>query len=178
MEKNPQLPCYTCDVRGNGESQPDTCGPNSFHSAYGCDFFYAIHSLMLDRPYVGQKTLDVLQALNWLQSVGHTDVQLLAKGRGCLPATFAALLAPTVVRVTLKQAISSYREVVSSEYYNLPLSSLVPNILAEFDLPDCYAALAEKDLKIIEPWSPPVAGRESQVDREFLVQSGLQSDRG
>jgi hypothetical protein len=29
----------------------------------------------------------------------------------------------------------------------------VPNALATFDLPDCYAALEAKKLKQIEPWS-------------------------
>jgi dienelactone hydrolase len=56
---------FTCDVRGVGESQPDTCGENQFLRPYGSDYFYAGHSLMLDRPYVGLKTFDLLRVLEW-----------------------------------------------------------------------------------------------------------------
>ena len=62
---------YAVDVRGIGESRPDTCGAEMFTKSYGSDYFYAAHSIMLDRPYVGQKTLDVLRVLTWMASHGH-----------------------------------------------------------------------------------------------------------
>lgn len=145
-------PVFTCDVRGTGESQPDTCGPNSFHSPYGSDYFYAIHSLMLDRPYLGQKTFDVLRTLDWLASIGHTEIHLAGIGRGALAATFAGLLSDNVKQITLKHPLTSYQEIAQAEDYDWPLSTLLPNVLAKFDLPDCYAALKPKNLKMIEPW--------------------------
>ena len=146
-----ETPVFTCDARGSGDSQPDTCGPNSFHSPYGSDYFYAIHSLMLDRPYLGQKTYDVLRTLDWLASLGHTEVHLAGMGRGSLAATFVGLLSPHVKQVTLKHSLSSYDDLARSEDYDWPLSTLLPNVLARFDLPDCYEALKPKDLKLIEP---------------------------
>jgi dienelactone hydrolase len=142
---------YTCDVRGIGESRPDTCGPNQFFSPYGSDYFYAIHALMLDAPYVGQKTFDLLRVVGWLQSFGHGDIHLAAKGWGCLPATFAALLADAVTRVTLKNGLQSYQDIAESEYYAWPLSAFVPDVLEKFDLPDCYRVLREKRLRQIAP---------------------------
>src|SRR5581483_3257656 len=105
------------------------------------DYFYAIHSIMLDRPYVGQKTHDVLRVLDWLASFGHRKVHLAARGWGTLPATFAALLAGPVARVTLKSSLPSYAGLAESEEYDWPLSSFVPGVLARFDLPDCYREL-------------------------------------
>lgn len=142
---------YTCDVRGIGESLPNTCGENHFFLPYGNDYFYAGHGLMLDRPYVGQKTFDVLRVLDWLKFYGHTEIHLVAKGRGALPATFAAVLADNVTQVTLKQALTSYTDIAEAEDYQCPLSCLVPGILAKFDLPDCYRALEQKKLRHIEP---------------------------
>ena len=81
-----------CDLRGVGESRPDTCGSDQFLNPYGSDYFYAAHAIMLDRPYVGQKTYDLLRVLDWLRSFGHRDIHLVAKGWGALPATFAAVL--------------------------------------------------------------------------------------
>ncbi|MGE0759252.1 MAG: alpha/beta hydrolase family protein [Pirellulaceae bacterium] len=148
-----EVPLFTCDVRGIGESQPETCAPGSFHSSYGNDFFYAAHSLMLDRPYLGAKTHDVLRVLDWLASLGHTRVHLVARQWGALPGVLAAVLSPYVQRVTLKHALTAFSAIAESEQYDWPLSALPANILAYFDLPDCYAALEEsgKTLRQIDP---------------------------
>jgi len=150
LKAEPGSAFYSCDVRGIGESQPNTCNENSFLTAYGSDYFYAIHSIMLDRPYPGQRTYDLLRVINWLKSNGHDEVHLVAKGWGSLPATFAAVLSDEVKQVTLKNALTSYSDIAESETYAWPLSSLVPDILKSFDLPDCYQALRDKKLKQID----------------------------
>lgn len=160
----PEAAFYTVDVRGIGESRPDTCNENSYFSPYGSDYFYAIHSIMLDRPYVGRRTYDVLRVLDWLRSVGHREVHLVAKGWGALPATFAAVLSDDVAQVTLKNALTSYQSIAESEDYAWPLSTLVPDVLSTFDLPDCYQALDARDLRQIEPWgadAKPVGKQEA-----------------
>jgi len=154
IEAEPDSAVYTCDVRGIGESQPDTCNENSYLSVYGSDYFYAIHSIMLGKPYPGQRTRDILRVLQWLKSHGHEEVHLVAKGWGTIPATFAAVLSDQVKQVTLKNALTSYSDIAESETYSWPLSALVPNILKSFDLPDCYKALKRKNLKQIDPWGP------------------------
>ncbi|MBW7992262.1 MAG: prolyl oligopeptidase family serine peptidase [Planctomycetes bacterium] len=154
LKAEPDSAFYSCDVRGIGESQPNTCNQNSFLSAYGSDYFYAIHSIMLDRPYPGQRTYDLLRVLNWLKSNGHDEVHLVAKGWGTLPATFAAVLSDQVKQVTLKNALTSYSDIAESETYAWPLSALVPDILKSFDLPDCYRILRNKNLKQIDPCGP------------------------
>lgn len=154
VKAEPETAFYATDVRGIGESRPDTCGVNQFLVPYGNDYFYAIHGIMLDRPYVRQKTFDVLRVLDWLAAVGQKEVHLVAKGWGAIPATFAAVLSDRVTRVTLKNALTSYAEVAQSETYSWPLSSFVPDVLKYFDLPDCYQALAAKKLKQIDPWGP------------------------
>jgi dienelactone hydrolase len=158
IKDDPAAAFYACDVRGIGESKPDTCGKDTFLQPYGSDYFYAIHSVMLDYPYVGQKTHDLLCVLDWMAANGHKEVHVAAKGWGTIPATFAALLSPLVTHVTLKNPLTSYAEVAESENYRWPLSSLLPCVLKRFDLPDCYRALAAKKLKQIEPWGPMAAG--------------------
>lgn len=144
---------YTCDVRGIGESLPDTTNANSFFTPYGSDYFYAAHAVMLDEPYIGQKTFDVLRVLDWLKANGHTEIHLIGRGWGALPATFAALFSPQVKQVTLKNALTSYSDIAETEHYHWPLSTLVPNALTVFDMPDCYAELkSNKDLTQIAPW--------------------------
>ena len=150
MKADPKAAVYACDVRGVGESRPDTCGgSNQFLTPYGNDYFYAIHGLMLDRPYVGQKTFDLLRTLDWIAGFGHKRIHLVAKGWGTVPAAFAAVLHDAVKQVTLKGALPSYQSIAESEIYSWPLSSFVPDVLKHFDLPECYEALKAKHLKRI-----------------------------
>lgn len=153
LKAEPGAAVFACDVRGIGESQPNTCGVKSFLNPYGCDYFYAIFGLMLDHPYVGQKTFDVLRVTDWLRAQGHEEVHLVARGWGAVPATFAALLHNGVKQVTLKNALTSYTAVAEAEEYRWPLSGMVPGVLKHFDLPDCYRALATKGLRQVEPWN-------------------------
>jgi hypothetical protein len=141
---------FACDVRGIGESCPNTCGENTFAAAYGNDYFYSSYALMLDEPYVGRKTHDVLRVLQWLAAQGYTEVHLAAYGWGTLPATFAAVLSPAVTQVTLIRGLTSYAAVAETPFYEWPLSSLAPDVLEKFDLPDCYAVLEAKQLKRLD----------------------------
>jgi hypothetical protein len=151
IRDEPDSAIFACDVRGIGESKPNTTN-KSFLEPYGSDYFYAIHSIMLNYPYSGQKTFDILRVIDWLKSFGHNQIHLVARGWGAIPATFAALLSDTVVQVSLKNSLTSYSDIAESEDYNWPLECFVPGVLKVFDLPDCYRALETKKLKQIEPW--------------------------
>lgn len=134
---------YAVDVRGVGESRPNTCGTGPF-TPYGADFFYAAHGLMLGRPVVAQRTFDLLRVLDWLEAHGHTRIRLVAEGWGTVPAAFAALLHPAVTALHLHNALGSYAEPAESENYDWPLSSFLPGVLKQFDLPDLYAAIQSR----------------------------------
>lgn len=143
---------FAADVRGSGESRPNTCGLDTYLGAYGSDYFYASYQLMLGEPQVGRRTHDVLAVLDWLVAHGYDDVHLVGRGRGALPATFAALLDDRVTRVTLKNAPLSFTEWATREDLRWPLSSCLPGVLLKLDLPDCYRELEHKGLRIIQPW--------------------------
>lgn len=153
IKGQPETPVFTCDVRGIGESLPNTCGQNSFNDPYGCDYFYAVHGLMLDRSYLGQKTWDVLRVLQWMQSFGYTQIDVVASGWGALAASLAGVLSPSLLgeglaSVTLHEALESFHALAVDEEYDMPLAYLPLNVLKYFDLPDCYAELP--NLKHVE----------------------------
>jgi dienelactone hydrolase len=153
MQRANEVPFYGCDVRGVGESRPNIGGVGGrLRLPFDADYFFASNSLMLDRPYLGQKAFDVIRVLDWLRDQGHTEVHLVAQGWGALAATFAALLNPTAVQVTLKHPLQSFATVAETEDYRWPYAMLLPGVLLHFDLPDCYRELASRQLKLIEPW--------------------------
>jgi pimeloyl-ACP methyl ester carboxylesterase len=150
IEGDPGAAFHACDVRGIGESTPQTTSLND-RDEYSTDYFYASHGLMLDYPYIGQRTFDLLRVLDWLAAWDYDQVHLAARGQGAAPAAFAALLSPQVTRVTLKHPPRSYAEIAESPDYDWPLSALPPGVLTGFDLPDCYGVLSAKDLRVFEP---------------------------
>lgn len=152
MTAEKEAAVFACDVRGIGESAPNTTN-QPVNVPYGPDFLYAVHGLMLDYPYIGQRTHDVLRVIAWLKSCGHDEVHVVAKGWGALPATFAAVLSDEVVQVTLKHALARYADIAEVEDYHWPLSAFVPGVLRMFDLPDCYRELERKKLRQVEPVS-------------------------
>lgn len=148
----PDAAFFACDVRGMGDSQPDTCGANQFLGLYGSHYFYAAYSQMLDRPLLGQRVLDVLRVLQLLAAAGHTEIHLAGQGWGALPAAFAALLNPAVKQVTLKHALASFHDLAVHEDQQWPNAFMLPHVLAHFDLPACYEALQKQNLQLVEPW--------------------------
>lgn len=151
-KSEPDAAFFACDVRGIGDSQPDTCGANTFLNPYGSDYFLAAHALMLDKPYLGQRTFDVLKVVAWLADQGHSQIHLAGKGWGSLPATFAAILSDSVKQVTLKNALGSFAELAETEEYHWPFAALLPDVLTRLDLPDLYRELQAKKLSNVDPW--------------------------
>lgn len=151
IDAQPQSSVYACDLRGSGESIPNTAGEDRFDLSYGSEYLYAGFSLMLDEPLLGRRTYDLLRVINWLEDYGHRQIHLIARGRGTLPATFAAVLSGSVIKVTLKEPLTSFTDIATTEDYNCPLSCIIPGILTRFDLPDCYRALENKGLRMIDP---------------------------
>ncbi|WP_437200724.1 alpha/beta hydrolase family protein [Planctomicrobium sp. SH664] len=162
LNNHPGVPFFSCDVRGIGDSWPGTVRNGNYEERYGADHFYATQSIMHDRPYVGQRTFDVLRVLQWLRSFGYEKVHLVGRGWGTFPATFAALLSPQVQQITLKNALTSYQAIAETPNYRWPLSAMLPNVLTRFDLPDCYAALQSRQLRQIDPWDA-LAGKDADV---------------
>ena len=154
MKSEPESAFFACDVRGVGESEPDVCGVNQFEKPYGSDYFHSAHSLMLDRPYLGQKTFDVLRVMQWLKAQGHEEIHLVGSGWGALPATLAAVLSEEVKQVTVKHCLRSWAEIAESENYAWPYSVMLPGVLKQFDLPDCRNELQSKSWREVEPWGP------------------------
>ncbi len=141
---------FACDPRGVGESTPGTTQSAPW-SYYGSDYFYTSYSFMLNRPYLGGKTHDVLRVVEWLASNGYDEIHLAGRGWGALPAAFASLLSKNVKQATLKQSLTSYHEVATTPTYTWPLSTFLPGVLKSFDLPDIYAALESRKLRQVAP---------------------------
>ncbi len=164
---------FAVDLRGFGEStplgglEPDTYGPA------GTDYMISGFGVMLDQSYLGRRVHDLLCVLDVIQTAGNKDIHLIGRGNGAIIATFAALLHSNVRRVTLINTLLSYDQLAQKPLYSWALSSLPRSVLRYFDLPDCYRALAAKQLKLLRPWDENREPLKPADARKQLDQLGL-----
>ena len=144
---------FCLDVRGVGQSMALTCANADYFAPYGNDYFYTSYANMLGEPYVGRRVHDVLSALDLLRDNGCESVHLVGRGLGAIAAAAAAVLHPSVKRVTLKNALLSYFELTQVPVQSWPQSCMLQGVLRRFDLPDCYRALEAKSLALVDPWT-------------------------
>ncbi|NOY80611.1 MAG: prolyl oligopeptidase family serine peptidase [Kiritimatiellaeota bacterium] len=164
---------FAVDVRGIGQTRALTCNDTDFFAPYGNDYFYASYGLMLGRPCLGRRTLDLLTVLDLLAAEGCGEVHLAGRGLGALTAAFAALLHPLVTRVTLKNALLSFYELTQTPVQSWPLSAMAPGQLRQFDLPDCFRALLRKRLRILAPWNSQMEVWDPEALRPHLRALGI-----
>ncbi len=138
------------DLRGTGQSFPSTCGSRTLLEPYGSDYMYASYASMMGASYLGQRVFDLLRALDFLEDGGAT-VSLVGRGLGSVPVALAALLHRTRPACEIVNYLPSYELLIDSPLHNWPLSCLIENCLAAFDLPDVYAALGTR-LRKRKPW--------------------------
>ncbi len=144
------------EPRGMGEGSP-AAEPGLF----GPDYREAFLALHLNRPLLGQRVFDVLQALRALESPAGTPLHFVGIGPGGPIVLHAALFADPVESVTVERSIASWSLAARTKSPRGDLASVVPGVLASYDLPDLAAARAPRRLTIREPLGPsgePVAG--------------------
>ena len=173
--KAPAAPMlFALDARGIGDLTVLSCGDRDFFTPTGSDYFYAAHGSLLNECYCGRRVHDLLRTLDLFRANGWRGVHLVGRGLGAITAAFAACLHPLVKRVTLHNALLSYHELTQVPVQSWPLSSLVPGVLQDFDLPDCYRALAGKKLTLVTPWDSQMRPWRRDPLRRHLKALGLE----
>jgi dienelactone hydrolase/pimeloyl-ACP methyl ester carboxylesterase len=153
------------DLRGLGETAP-AAWPAKM-PAFGVDFKESFLGVLLDRPLLGQRVLDLLAVL---RATGRDEVHVFADGLTGPVALHAAALEPSIRQVTLDHALASWSNVAHTPVTVNQLSSVVPNVLKSYDLPELAATLAPRPVTIRAPLDAalrPVA----QADLEKAYQS-------
>ena len=142
----PNTPLFCLDLRDVGENKPETHYPHA-------DDAHAQAGEMLGEPMLGRLVWDILRVLDLLASHGYTDVHVVSRQNGAIPACIAAVLDPRVTKVTTLNALTRWHAcaIAKVEEYNWPLSRMPYGVLNHFDLPDVYAELGAK-LTQNTPW--------------------------
>lgn len=144
------------EPRGTGETRPKPPGRAGYgHGPFGNDEREAFLGLHLNRPLLGQRVFDVLQALRAIRpSMDKAQFRLIGEGGGGPVTLHAALLSEDVVEVELEGTIASWTDVATTSMTVGQLANVVPGVLESYDLPDLVAAIAPRPVKIRSPVDP------------------------
>jgi dienelactone hydrolase len=142
------------DPRGVGAlaNRPFLGGhPHDTEWRLGCD------AMMMGVSTLGLRVFDVLRAVEYLRTRPDVDNEAIALhgvGSGASWAWYAAALDEGVRALTVEEMLYSYRHLAGAHFYSsrrYGMKNLAYGLLAKFDLPDLFPALAPRPLRIISP---------------------------
>jgi cephalosporin-C deacetylase-like acetyl esterase len=155
------------DLRGTGETAP-TNTRSMAHNEFPISYL-GIH---LGRPLLGQRTEDVLAAIDVLHTwaeVPTDSLRLVGVERGGPVALHAAALDSRISEVTVEKSIESWLDVVATPLGEQQLEQIVPGALERYDLPDLVRMIHPRTVEVRDSYTPtgvPKNERQAQRDTE------------
>ena len=142
------------DARGMGETEVlESEQANDVRPYFG-DYDSAMTALVLGKPLVGMRALDISRAVDLLEAREDVDpARILAFGRGNGAASvlYAAALDERLKKIVLERMLVSYQTIVDQKIHRQVFETVVPSVLRFYDLPDLVAALAPREVWMVNP---------------------------
>lgn len=141
------------DVLGTGELSSSSANYNQWFPGASMREWFGF--ALIGRSVVAAQAADVLRALRFIHDqLGVPPDQVSAVAHGPLGAMLlhVAALEPAFTAVALIEPLVSYRELVSTRFYQTrQVAAAVPSALTAYDLPDLAASLSPRRLLILNP---------------------------
>lgn len=171
---------FGLDVRGIGESAPNTLYGGDVLEAHSGEYFNNAHGLLLGESYLGRRVYDVLCTLAWLRGHGYRRIHLAGRGFGAITALLAGTIDGRADRLTLVNGLLSYQELTQTPIFKWQISCLPHGGLLGWDLADCYRAVAGSTgsrqaakLSIHQPWDAQMSPLNAAAARAQVAAMGL-----
>ena len=136
------------DLRGLGETKD----PASFNDAkyYNQEYRNAMIALHIGKPLVGQRTTDVMTLADYIyqhERLSKGNVHIMANGVAALSVIHAAVLDSRLKRITVTQLLPSFTDIYTRPTRLDWYSSVIPNVLSYYDIPDLVAYLKDRNIR-------------------------------
>ncbi|MDX2032185.1 MAG: acetylxylan esterase [Blastocatellia bacterium] len=144
------------DVRGTGETREVLDRSDAFFTYFGA-FESAMTAMLVGRTLIGLRAQDIVRAVDLLASRGDIEMRRLTAygfGDAATALLHAAAMDDRIGNVVLNNMLASYESIVSEKISQRVFESLVPGVLAKYDLPDLAASLAPRRVAIVNPVNP------------------------
>ncbi|MFN0084635.1 MAG: acetylxylan esterase [Blastocatellia bacterium] len=140
------------DLRGVGETQLQANKQGTEFYRYFGDYDTAMTALLIDRPLVGMRALDVRRAIDLLAARAEVDgarIYGFGKEAGAVPLLYAAVFDDRIKKIALEEMLVSYQTVINSRIHRHVFEHVVPGALKAYDLPALVAALAPRPTWVV-----------------------------
>ena len=121
---------------------------------YFGDYDSAMTALVVGKPLVGMRALDISRAVDLLQAREDVDpdhILAFGRGNGAVSVLYAATLDERLKKIVLERMLVSYQTIVDQKIHRQVFESVVPSVLRFYDLPDLVAALAPREVWMVNP---------------------------
>jgi len=165
------------DARGMGETEVLESEQAHDVRPYFGDYDSAMTALVVGKPLVGMRALDVSRAVDLLQSREGVDpdrILAFGRGNGAVSVLYAATLDERLKKIVLERMLGSYQTIVDQKIHRQVFESVVPSVLRFYDLPDLVAALAPREVWMVNPVDAVgqvVQSRQAESNYAFAQQS-------
>ncbi|HYO81491.1 MAG TPA: acetylxylan esterase [Bryobacteraceae bacterium] len=118
---------------------------------YSPEYARAMRAILLGRTMLGMAVGDVLAAYEYLRSRDDIDqarIRIAGREHGGLVAQIAAALEPRISAVQSAGALTSWLELARMRTHSGMVNAIVPNVLADFDVPDLHKLIRPRPLEL------------------------------
>jgi len=161
------FPVLGVDLRGWGETTPNPPGKKA---RFSWDEFLAWRSFEMGRPLVGMRAFDLVAVARRMAST-YTKVYVIGIDAGGLVALHAAALDRSIAGVAMWRTLNSYQDVTQHSDSAEPVSSFIPGVLRNYDLPEIVRSLAPRPVVAVDPRDAqrnPIVPASAQPARDLL----------
>ena len=142
------------DLIGLGEVGPGKFRGDAYNFKPGkASYNHWFFSIQIARSLVGIRAGDVIRCINYIKTREDVDtgkIYALAKGEICPILSHAAVFDQTISKIALIEPLVSCRALLMNQYYKPKyMLHTVAGGLTAYDLPDLYAAIAPRDLLLV-----------------------------
>ncbi len=142
------------DARGTGETEVLESEQAHDVRPYFGDYDSAMTALVVGKPLVGMRALDISRAVDLLQAREDVDpdrILAFGRGTGAVSVLYAATQDERLKKIVLERMLVSYRTVVDQKIHRQVFENVVSSVLRFYDLPDLVAALAPREVWMVNP---------------------------
>jgi pimeloyl-ACP methyl ester carboxylesterase len=111
-------------------------------------------ALVVGKPLVGMRALDISRAVDLLQMREDVDpdhILAFGRGNGAVSVLYAATLDERLKKIVLERMLGSYQTIVDQKIHRQVFENVVPSVLQFYDLPDLLAAIAPREVWVVNP---------------------------
>lgn len=140
------------DLRGMGETRYSGDESGDDFPVYFGDFDSAMTALHMGKPLVGMRMVDVMRGIDLLAAraeVDQTRIIGFGKDAGAVPLLYASAMDERIGKIALDGMLASYQTVINQRIHRQIFEQVVTGVLRSFDLPDLVAALAPRQVWIV-----------------------------